>query len=95
MADSQDKTCTIAVHNVLGWELDEPMLRFALSQAARHLPQAEVIDVYPQERVPADAPAYKNPGWLEWTLRVKYRSGSWMTIGIIQRTIGAGYECHS
>lgn len=90
-----DKTCQINVHNVLGWELDPQMQDKAMLLCSRHLHAAHTIDVYPQERVPMDAPAYKNPGWLEWLVRVHYRSGGTLTIGIIQRTPGAEFECHS
>lgn len=90
-----DKTCVVTVHNVHGWELDYEMLNKAMSVAAYQLSGAKVIDIYPQERVPADAPAWKNPGWLEWTLRVIYRSGGAITIGVIQREPGAEFESHS
>jgi hypothetical protein len=94
---TEDKTCAIEVHNVLGWDLSvEPeMINKAMLCAARHLTASKKIDIYPQQRVPADAPAYKNPGWLEWTVRVHYRSGGTLTIGIIQRQPGAEFECHS
>lgn len=90
-----DKTCQINIHNVLGWDLDPEMTNKAMLLCARHLDNAKVIDVYPQERVPADAPAYKSPGWLEWIVRIHGHSGSTLTVGIIQRTIGAEFEVHS
>lgn len=48
-----------------------------------------------RERVPADAPAYKHPGWLEYGMQVIRPSGSQMYIGCIQRQIGAEPEFHS
>lgn len=90
-----DKTCTINVHNMLGWSLDDEMLDAVLHKCARHLPQAKLIDVYPQERVPADAPAYKNPGWLEWGISITYRGGGGLFIGAIQRKVGAEFEFHT
>lgn len=95
MSQDNDATCTLTVHNVLGWELDEGMLRAVLARCALHVPQAHTIDVYPQERSPADAPAWKHPGFLEWTLRVLYRSGSALTIGCIQRAPGEPFEFHT
>jgi hypothetical protein len=93
---SEDKTCQVNVHNVLGWELDPGMLSECMSRVvARHLPQAKLIDVYPQERTPADAPAWKSPGWCEWIIRIQYRSGGGMQIALIQRAIDGPYETHS
>lgn len=95
--DPQDKTCVVTVHNLHGWDLSgEPeMINKAMLVAARHMTESKVIDIYPQERVPADAPTRHNPGWLEWTIRVIYRSGNAITIGVIQRQPGAEFECHS
>lgn len=90
-----DKTCVINVHNVLGWDLDPEMTNKAMMVAARWMSSAQMIDIYPQERVPADAPAWKHPGWLEWLVRVHQASGNTMVIGIIQREVGAEFECHS
>lgn len=90
-----DKTCQINVHNVLGWELDQDMLNAVLGRVALHVPQALIIEIYPQERVPEDAPAYKHPGWLEWIVNIRYRTGSRLTFGCIQRTKGAEFEFHS
>jgi hypothetical protein len=93
--ETQDKTCQINIHNVHGWELDPGMLDFALRICARHAPQAHTIDVYPSERIPADAPVWKNPGWIEWAVRPHYRSGGTLHIGCIQRQPGAEYESHT
>lgn len=93
--DNDDKTCVLTVHNVLGWELDAGMLGAVLQRCAFHIPNAKVIDVYPQERVAQDAPAYKHPGWLEWLVRIHYHTGSALTIGCIQREPGEPFEFHS
>ena len=90
-----DKSCQIGVHNVLGWELDAGMLEAVLKRVALHVPQAKVIDVYPQERVPADAPLYKHPGWLEWIVNITYHTTSKLTFACIQRGVDAEYEFHS
>lgn len=34
-------------------------------------------------------------GWLEYIVRLKYATGGGMTIGVIQRNVGEGIECHS
>jgi hypothetical protein len=95
MTTPEDKTCTLTVHNVHGWELDAGMLAAVLARLALHIPQAKVIDVYPQERVAADAPAWKHPGWLEWIVRIHYHTGAALTLGCIQRQPGAAFEFHS
>jgi hypothetical protein len=90
------KNCVITLYNEHDWTIDDGMLSFVLQRiVARHAPQARVIDIYPQERVAEDAPAWKHPGWLEWTVRVLYHSGGAMTIGCIQRTVDAEFESHS
>lgn len=91
----QDKTCQINIHNVLGWDLDQEMLDAVMGRIARHIPQAKLIDIYPQERVPADAPAFKHPGWLEWIVNIRYHTDSRLTIGCIQREMFGGFEFHS
>lgn len=91
----QDKTCQINIHNVHGWELEPEAIDKAMALCARHMSVAKRIEVYPQQRVPADAPAYKHPGWLEWHFNVYYHSGGQITIGMIQRQPGAEWECHS
>jgi len=92
---SQDKTCQINIHNVLGWELDQQMLEAVLARVAQHVKCAKLIDIYPQERVPADAPAYKHPGWLEWIINIRYHTDFRLTMGCIQRAPKAEYEFHS
>lgn len=90
------RNCQINVWNELDWELDEGMMAFVMSRVvARHAAQAKLIDIYPMERIPADAPVYQHPGWLEWIVNIKYINGGGMTIGCIQRSVGAEYESHS
>lgn len=88
-------TCQINIWNEQDWELDDGMLQAVLVRVSHHVPNASLIDIYPQERVPDDAPAYKDPGWLEWIINIKYHSGAKLTIGAIQRGYGAEYEFHS
>ena len=84
-----DKTCTIVIHNVDGWELDAKMAAAVLERIAHYQADvAEHIDIYPQLR---DA----RTGMLEWIMRIKYRTGSFFTIGAIQRSVGGSYEFHS
>ena len=89
------KNCQINLWNEQCWELDAGMLEFVMSRVTRHCTQAKIIDIYPQERVPADAPAYKHPGWLEWIVRIQYQHGGALTLGCIQRSADAQFESHS
>lgn len=89
------KTCQIMVWNEQDFELDQEMTNKAMLLCAHHLQHAKLIDVYPQQRVPADAPSWQNPGWLEWLVMIQPHSGAKLTIGIIQRKPGAEFECHS
>lgn len=89
------KTCVVTLWNEQGTELDSTMLDVVMRRIARHMTQAKVIDIYPTGRVPDNAPAYKHPGWLEWMVRITYRDGGGLTIGCIQRKVGAEFEFHS
>ena len=89
------KNCTINIWNEHDWELDEGMMFAVLQRLSWHVQQAATIDVYPQLRIPADAPEWKSPGWLEWRINIRYHSGGRLTIGALQRSIGAGFEFHS
>jgi hypothetical protein len=89
-------TCKITLWNEHGWDLDPEMLAFVMGRVvARHAPQAHTVDVYPQERIPLDAPNWKSPGWLEWIVRVLYVGGGSLTIGCIQRGPGLEFESHT
>lgn len=90
-----DLTCVISLHNVQGWTLDSTMLGAVMKRVAGLAPACNVIDIYPQERSPLDAPAWKHPGYLEWTMRLHYHGGLWITMGCIQREPGAEIEFHT
>lgn len=92
---AEAKNCSVHLWNELGLDLDLGMLEVVMKRCARHALEAAEINIYPQERIPLDAPDWKHPGYLEWVLRVKYRSGSEMTVGCIQRKPGDIYEFHS
>lgn len=85
----------ITVVNEFDQPLDEGMLQTVMVRVARHIPNARFIDIYTQSRVPLDQPAYKHPGWLEWIIKITYNNSCVITIGAIQRQIGAEYEFHS
>jgi hypothetical protein len=53
------------------------------------------VTIFKNDRVPADAPAYKNPGWLEWGILYEYKLGGQLFVGAIQRTIDSDVEFHS
>lgn len=101
MTNYTDKTVAVTIHNVAGWTLEPVMLAAVMKRITeRYSDQAYVIDVYPQERVPADAPAYRHPGLCEWTLRIHTGTnsvvgGTWFTLGAIQRSPDAEVEFHS
>lgn len=54
----------------------------------------DVATIHCNERVKADAPAHRHPGWVEY-LVVGQRGQSRLTIGVIQRAVGAPTECHT
>ena len=81
-----DRTCTVLVHNVHGWELDPGMLGKAMGLCARHMPRSHTIDVYPQER--------RSTGWLEWLVVAHQITGRAAHIGITQRSHGSEFEFH-
>ena len=95
------KNCTINLWNEHGWELDQGMLEAVLTRVvARNALEAERINIYPSEREAMELSETKKyfrdgPGWLEWHVNIKYRSGSSMSIVVIQRTVGAPFESHS
>lgn len=101
MSETTEKNCQINVWNQLGWGLDEAMLAFVMGTVVpRHLHNAERIEVYPQEREPQELPPGKThhrdpPGWCEWTVNIKYRTGGTLTIGCIQRSLDAKFETHT
>lgn len=65
----------------------------ALIQRHNHSDNLKWADVYIDARKPATA--MSDPGWLEWLVQLRYHSGGGMTIGVIQRRVGADVECHS
>ena len=81
-----DRTFSITVHNVHGWELDPGMLEAVLRRCTWYAQGVRLIDVYPQERRP--------DGFLEWILRVIGPHGA-LTIGVVQRGPSEQYEFHS
>lgn len=93
--DLQDKSCQVNIWNVQGWALDQLMLEAVLCRVSRHVHAAKIVEIYPQERVPMDAPLYKNPGYLEWIINITYHTGIKLTIGAIQRSPKHQVEFHS
>lgn len=83
---------TIHIHQA---ELAEDRLLFDVLQRVRQYQNAREVNVHVQARVPADAPAYKHPGWLEYLVVVDFEDGGKLTVGAIQRTVDAATEFHS
>ena len=81
------KNTQINIWNEHDWELDPAVLYAVMHRMAAHVPQAERIEVYPQER-------NKN-GFLEWVINIKYHVGSRLTIGCVQRKPEAPVEFHT
>ena len=86
-AEQLDSRCTIEIVGVM-LSVNEPaMVQAVLARAARHTHAATKIEIF------CDEP--KANGWLEWTMRITYRSGHGITIGCIRRTVDAEVEFHS
>jgi hypothetical protein len=64
-------------------EKEPEMLAKVFTVCARHFHHGRDISVFCSER--------KKDGWLEWLVKVDGR----ITIGVIQRTVGAEFELHS
>lgn len=86
-------TCTIEVCNKIDGE-PEAISR-ALLKANQYVQTASTIKIYCSTRVPADAPAYKHPGWLEYGIQIDFENGSKLFVAMIQRTIDSEFEFHS
>lgn len=81
---------TITIHNA------EDLEPSAILQAVMRARMDECdADIYVAPRVPADAPEYKHPGWLEYIIVLTYGSGRKFTVGMIQRKSGEPFEFHS
>ena len=87
---------TITIHNA-DWA-EQKMLMAAVERAYLMYEQADtVVDIYVGPRVPSNALAYKNPGWLEYGISVRKneRDESPYYVAMIQRSPGAEVEFHS
>ena len=81
---------SITIHN---YEVHEPeFLAKVLHRASFHQ-DVYSIDVYCNER--AGKLRSDPEGWCEYILRIEYRSGGKLTIGCIERSLGADMEFHS
>lgn len=89
------RNCVINLWNEHDWDLDSDMMEFAMLRAARHAHNASHINIYPQERIPMDAPEWKYPGRIEWIMNIDYHSGGRLTLGLLQRGPGQPFESHS
>lgn len=80
---------------ITNFEKHEPEALKAALERAACFTSAQVVVIYVEERVPADAPAYRNPGWLEYGINVLFINDRNLYIGMIQRFPGASFEFHS
>lgn len=85
----------ITIHNEGNIALDSDITEALFKRLLRDRDYISKADVYPQERVNKDAPAYKHPGHLEWILKLVYKNGSSITICMLQRHEGEAVEFHS
>ena len=87
---------TITIHNS-EWA-EQKMLLKAVERAYLMYEQADtLVDIYVYHRVPNTAPAYKNPGWLEYGISVRKneRDDSPYYVAMIQRSPTHEVEFHS
>ena len=74
---------------------EAPILDAAM-RAALRWPTAQLVCIYVDERVPADAPEHRHPGWIEYAVVIFREQHSIpMRLGVIQRQPGADIEVHS
>lgn len=86
-------TCTIEIVNKIDAEAEA--VAAALKKANQYVPTANKIRILCSPRVAADAPLYKHPGWLEYSIQVCFENGSKFYLGMIQRQVDAEFEFHS
>lgn len=70
---------------------DMGLLNDCLTRVKQHQHVLEV-DLYLNERGKPDS---GSPGWCEYLMRIQYEGGGSLTIGCIQRELGARTEFHS
>jgi hypothetical protein len=73
---------------------EDEALAKALALCARHQNVLRA-EIYVSPRIPLDAEDYKNPGWIEYGVLLKYKTGGQMYVAIIQRRPGEPWESHS
>jgi hypothetical protein len=83
----------ISVINIDDAEVEA--LAKAFERCCWWIQQALEIEITAAKRVPATAEPYKHPGWLEYCIRIVFRTGNVMYVAMIQRQPGAAYEFHS
>ena len=80
---------------ILAAEVAEHTAILAAIEKCKQYADADGLTIICQDRVPADAPLYRNPGWLEYKIIINWGSGRSLLIGMIQRTIDERFEFHS
>ena len=69
-------------------------LNAAIAKAEQYSATADVY-IYCSSRVLETAAAWEHPGWLEYTIQVRYHTGELFCMGMIQRRPDAEIEFHS
>lgn len=80
---------------ILAAEAAEKDALFAAIEKCQQYDNADAFTIICQDRVPADAPPYKHPGWLEYRIVINWGDGHSLCIGMIQRNIDEQFEFHS
>ena len=86
-------TCTIIIQNKI--DAEAFAIESALKKANQYIPTANQIQIFCKPRIANDAPAYKQPGWLEYGIHIRFDNGSVLFLAMIQRSINAEFEFHS
>lgn len=81
---------------VVSIQLAEPeMLAACFTRLTRFSHNAKTARIVCQARVPESAFEWKHPGWCEYLMHLEFISGGALTIGCVQRKVGAEIEFHS
>jgi hypothetical protein len=95
MSQEQDTNVPCPVVHIHDIDKSEPEMLMDVLNRVRQYQRAGSVDIFVRSRVPMDAPAYKDPGFAEYLVVVKFVDGGKLTVGAIQRQPGAPTEFHS
>lgn len=93
LRDKADVIDKLTIENPDMIALDNAMLMACIAKCAQY-ESATAFTFYVNARVPADAPPYKFPGWLEFGINIQFGERR-LFLGAIQRQPFAPIEFHS